>query len=246
MANSAPSTDVLAQLGRQVEADHAAVARRERVRIVVLFVLVLAVCGYMGWLYRTISRDLTPETLCEIATVRIIESLPAYRKMVADEAIKRSDEVVNDLAKMVLDAPKQVRMSVEEPIMQTVAEQMKNFESQLLKEASAGLKKQIDLVQQAGEGRSAQEKVEDLLRVILHQFQSSATEMADKMYPEYSKPMQKLNTYLTRLKTARDLTAEERTHKEIVQITLLLLPEIRQEFLKQAEALRKYMRPVAP
>jgi hypothetical protein len=58
--------------------------------------------------------------------------------------------------------------------------------------------------------------------------------------------MQKLNTYLTRLKTARDLTAEERTHKEIVQITLLLLPEIRQEFLKQAEALRKYMRPVAP
>ena len=215
MADRKTLAELMDDFRDRAEAGH----KKARFRIGLTGVLMVVVCGYMGWLYHNISK-LDAQAITEIARAEVQSRLPEVGEQLEQMAIDAAPAVIDHAETAILAAPGALRDSVESRLLSgteaVIDDTARNLDQQLTAAIAPNL-----AALKAASGDAAP-TLDQLVTSLRKSYRASVEGMTGELYLAYAREISGVEDFLVRLKTAEDLTPRERVQKEIIEASVAL------------------------
>ncbi|MCZ6691764.1 MAG: hypothetical protein O7H41_19425 [Planctomycetota bacterium] len=221
-SSDASTNEALAYLTKELGENHPSAPGRAKRGIIIQAAMLVFVLSYMTWILTSMS-SLDAEALTAIATDKLQVMIPELREQVRDYAVAAAPAIVDRGQELFLRLPRELGARLEQHIVAETNIRMREFETSLESSLTKGLEEQIDLIRTEHPDATADEALELTIVEVSGAYRDKMVLAIAGMYESYSSEVHRLDAYLTRLKTADDLTETEKIDKELIESWLVLV-----------------------
>ena len=215
--------DRLADLEQRIEAR--AQARRKRQMMTLVVGGCLAVFSSVMLTRLSMqSRELTTESLMQIARTNVEPEIPGARATMEAHLVQQAPDIVKNSIQSVVDTLPSLRGQLTKGLLNRLDQVNKKFESRVRAAMAVAISESKLALDQRYPNKSDREKLDLLGEEIAKRLKRTTDDILDSMYPEYTAEMRRLTADIEQLYAAdlRTLSQKDRLKRELIQTMAVL------------------------
>ena len=208
------------------EIDKQADTSRRKQRILLFVGILIVSSSVLSMLSITrAAAELDPRALTQIARYEVEKQLPDGRRNLEEYFQGEAPRIVGQLVQAIFEHLPQLRHSLVEASIAHFQELNDSFEQSIGRRFSSSLRNAKAGLDLAYPDADDNEKLEQLMRRVASEFNTSVELIAEELYPQYSSEMSRVHAYLTDITNRKEneLSDKEKLHKEILETLLQLM-----------------------
>jgi hypothetical protein len=168
---------------------------------------------------------LDAQALTQIGRLQVEQKLPESREALTLYLKEKAPSLTSDLLWALVGALPELRPIVLRELDGKLADLASQFEDDLAESAAAAMETAREDLDARYPGLSETERIDRLVADVTEEFNRTMTGLYAELYPQYSREMRRVESYLSGLrdKDPAQLTPRERTEKELIQTLLRLV-----------------------
>ncbi len=225
-------------LTETMAAREASLSTGMKVRAVVLVVVLL----YFSFLYY-LAATFTADQALLMARGQLDAQLPQMQRETVEKMKASAPEVVTQYTNNMVDSVPSMRVRLEDELLANTASVLTEMKGNLNKIFTDMLKESQTELDKMGQDKPTYQKLERLAKEMRLRFFHERTTMVDGISKEFRSTIQKLNSQLRHLQTAKTLTKAEQHQKEMLRVwsklMQLKMKDVNRQFQEETQNLSR-------
>lgn len=201
--------------------------RGQRLRVILLAILVVAAIAYLGWLHSQL-RHVEAPALVDIGKAQLQERLPDLRDELAERLAASAPEVLQLAQERLLAAPGHLRNELQEPARAALNQRLEGLRLQAGDALDHAIDRAAEQIAKAGPDQLAEERVWTIIEAAVTTYEEEIGKVLGSVAVEHQAEIDALHDYFGDLAEPERLSRKQRLERQLVQATLALVDKLQE------------------